>query len=121
MSSYYQIFLRAPEMEVQQVIADIAVATECELSPVDSAVDGIDFAGGGDTAKFQVELSHEFDDDYGIAFSRYPIVITAIDSERTAKREEALARRVFRKLAEKDEYSMILVLNLSVLIDRYGA
>lgn len=120
MSSYYQIFLRAPEMEARQVIADIAAAAECELRPVDSAIGGIDFAGGGDNGKIQVELSHEFEDDYGIAFSRYPIVITTIDIERAARREEALARSVLRKLAEKEVYSMILVFDLSVLVDRYA-
>ncbi|TDC60812.1 hypothetical protein E1200_29850 [Actinomadura sp. GC306] len=117
MSSYYQIFLRAPEVG-ERLLSDIAGAAGVELSSSSTSGGGIDFAGGADTVKVQVELSHEFDDDYGIPFSQYPVVVTVIDLERSAAREEVLARDVFNKLAEAGIYSMLFVHDLSVLIDR---
>lgn len=118
MSSYYQIFLRAPG-EKERFIADIANAAGCDLKPGAATNGDYDFAGGSDNAKVQVELSHEFDDDYGIPFSQYPVIVTVIDLERKADREEAYARSIFRKLAESGKYSMLLVHDLSDLIDRH--
>ncbi|TYK43775.1 hypothetical protein [Actinomadura decatromicini] len=118
MSSYYQIFIRAPGAGEREVAA-VAAAAGCPLEPTGEGDDGVAFAGRVGSTKVQVELSHDFDDDYGIAFSSYPMVVTVIDLERDKAREEACVRSIFHRLAEGGEYSMVLVFDLSVPIDRF--
>ncbi|GGQ25441.1 hypothetical protein GCM10010187_47490 [Actinomadura coerulea] len=118
MSSYYQIFLRIPEVGEPELAA-IEAAAECQLGSVGGGGDGIAFAGRSGSNKVQVEAPHDFDDDYGIAFSQYPVVVTVVNLQHNKEQEEACARGIFRKLVEDEMFSMMLVFDLSVLIDRF--
>ncbi|MGE5291692.1 MAG: hypothetical protein ACM3ML_31735 [Micromonosporaceae bacterium] len=118
MSEYHQIFAQAVVQE-RQLIADVALAAGTELPPAQNAVPAtIAYAGEVDGAAVEVELSHDFEDDRGIPFSRYPVVITirAYNGDKT--REERLARGIFDKLCGRGSYSLLLVFGLQRLLGK---
>lgn len=118
MSMYHQIFVRT-ERSGAQLAADVGLAAGSTLTArSDDADEGIAYAGKTDQAAIEIEMSHEFDDDYGIPFSRYPVVVTVRDFNGDKACEEQLARSILRGLCGRADYSLMLVFNLSSLLDQ---
>ena len=119
MSAYHQIFARR-QRPPQQLVSDVAAAIGASLAPVGGqAGEGIAYAGQAGRAAVEIEMSHEFEDDRGIPFSRYPIVITVRDYDSDKGREETVAREIFGALCGHG-YSLLLVLDLQKLLDSCG-
>ena len=118
MSEYHQIFARAGTAE-RRFIADLAAAAGTELPPAREAVPAsIAYAGEVEDAAVEVELSHDFEDDRGIPFSKYPVVVTIRAYDGDKAREQRLARDIFGKLCGHGGYSLLLVFGLQRLIDK---
>lgn len=118
MSAYHQIFARRQRPE-ERLVSDVAAAIGAPLAPVGGQAGGIAYAGQAGRAAVEIEMSHEFEDDRGIPFSTYPIVITVRDYDGDKKREETVARDLFGVLCGQG-YSLLLVLDLQKLLDACG-
>ncbi|TDD65600.1 hypothetical protein [Actinomadura rubrisoli] len=118
MSSYYQIFVGKVGPE-ERLVADVAAAAGREVRPVGSGDGGISYAGEVDRVAVEIELSHEFEDDMGIAFSRYPVVVTFRSYDRDRAREKAVAERVFEGLKGDGSRALVLVFGLAEAVDTY--
>lgn len=119
MSAYHQIFARTSRTEGEFVhdVADAAGVGMHKIEPEGP----VGYAGKRPYAAVEIELSHEFEEDYGIPFEEYPYLITIRDFEGNKDREEQFAREVFANLASTGHYSLLLVYNLSALLERTDA
>ena len=119
MSAYHEIFVRT-DRATEQFLSDVAAAIGVPIDPIaDEINEYIDYAGQIEHAAIEIEMTHEFEEDYGIPFEQYPIDITVRDFGSDKQREEALARDIFGKLCQRG-YSLLLVFNLARLLDRCG-
>ncbi|GAB2985315.1 hypothetical protein GCM10023080_058620 [Streptomyces pseudoechinosporeus] len=114
MSQYHYIFIH-PGTPREQLLADISFACGVQLTPINSEY--IDYAANLGQAAVEVELSHEYEEDYGIPFERYESLFTIRDFGSDLARQEALAREIFGRLASLGRYSLMLVLDLQQLIE----
>jgi hypothetical protein len=113
-SAYHQIFLR-PGDRLAALLADLAAFAGREPVP---AEDGpADYAVGVEHAAVEVELQHDYEEDFGIPFERYDLLLTVRDYDRDLERQERTAREVFDHLAATGRYELVLVLDLRELID----
>lgn len=119
MSAYHQIFVRT-DRGVEELVSDVGAAAEVQMHEIefDSPVD---YGGKRSYAAVEIELSHDFEEDYGIPFQEYPYIVTFRDFDSDKDREEAFAREVFGKLAALGKYSLMLVYNLDTLLERSAA
>ncbi|MCP2298526.1 hypothetical protein APR11_004971 [Nocardia amikacinitolerans] len=115
MSAFHEIFVRAGKSDAE-VIRDIGLVAGVELH--------IDHTSGAAPIHravvehwvIEVETAHDYEDDFGIPFSKYPIVVTIRDLEGNKQREESVARSIFDSLASVGEYSELLVFDLQKLL-----
>lgn len=119
MSAYYQIFTRTVRGE-EEFVADVGVAAGVNMHKIEFESPA-GYGGKRPYAAVEIELSHEFEEDYGIPFREYPYLITFRDFDNNKDREEEFAREVFSGLASTGRYSLLLVYNLSTLLERSGA
>lgn len=120
MSTYHQIFVRTRRSE-SELAADVARAVGVPVTKAENGNNPIKYGGKRPYAAVEIELTHDFLDDYGIPFEQYPIVITFRDFDQDMSRQEAFAREVFGKLSSSGNYSMILVFDLTELLERSDA
>lgn len=118
MSAYHQIFVRTAR-SASDLAADVAAVAAVQLT--EDPGGPIRYAGKRPYAAVEIELSHEFEEDYGIPFDEYQQVITFRDFDGNEAREEEFAREVFGGLAATGKYSLLLVYNLSTLLERSDA
>ncbi len=117
MSAYHQVFLRPRTPHgADAVVPDIQACAGAQLETEGS--DYADYAGGIKDAAFVVKLSHEYDDDYDIPFSQYPVCVTIRQYDRNEARQEDLARGLFANLKRLGRYDLLLVFDLYKLLDR---
>lgn len=116
MTAYHQIFVRT-DRSVDQFVADVAAAAGVEMDETGSG-GPVRYGGKRPNAAVEIELSHEFEEDYGIPFEEYPYIITLRDFDGNNSREEEFAREVFANLSSAGGYSLLLVYNLSTLLER---
>jgi hypothetical protein len=114
MSTYHEIFV-ASELPVDVLLADLAFVAGAELTRANG--DPVDYSVGVGRDAIQVELEHEYEEDYGIPFERYPRVVTIRDYDRDMARQGDWAQRVFDHLASTGRYALLLVFDLHELID----
>lgn len=114
MSTYHQIFI-ATEQPVPVLLGDLAAVAGREPAPADS--DPVDYAVAIGRDAVEVELTHDFEEDYGIPFERYEVLVTVRDFDRDLARQEECARRVFDHLAGTGRYALLLVFDLRDLLD----
>jgi hypothetical protein len=119
MSAYHQIFARTARTG-EEFAADVGAAAGVRMEKVESGGPA-GYAGKRPYAAVEIELSHDFEEDYGIPFEEYPLVITFRDFDGEKAREEEFAREVFARLASSGNYSLLLVFNLSKLLERHDA
>lgn len=115
MSAYHQIFLRTSKPE-HDLISIIGVASGAELEQVKTSPESVMFGVRAGNFVIEVEFEHDFGDDFGISFSRYPIVITIRDVDSNKNREAETAKSIFDDLCTKGVGSLVLVFNLSTLL-----
>lgn len=120
MSSYHEIFIRT-DNSTEQLIADLAAAANCKMERLGPEYDPIAYAGQVDNAAVEVELHHDFEDDFGMRFSRYPIVITFRSFASDKAHEKKVAKDIFGKMAAIGGYAMILAFDLQSLIAEHPA
>ncbi len=117
MSAYHEIFIRT-DKPIEQLIADVSAAAG---APIDrDETRQIPYAGSLSYAAVEIEFSHEFEQDAGMNFALYPILLTVRDFDNNKTREEELARDIFHKLCGMG-YSLMLVFDLQVLLDQCGS
>ncbi|MEV2212959.1 hypothetical protein AB0H86_16150 [Streptomyces sp. NPDC050997] len=117
MSEYHYIFLR-PGIPREQVVRDIATACGAEVRPVDTQF--IDCAANLGHAAVEVEFTHEYEDDHGMAFEQYDSLFTVRDFDSNLERQEATARQIFENLSALGRYDLILVRDLQELLASSG-
>lgn len=112
MSAYHQIFVRTDHSE-PQLVADVSLAAGCTIRPVEPTLAStIAYGCVGDHSVVEIELSHDFEEDFGMRFSDYPILITVRDLDKNKEREEDTARALFARLTDLEGYRALLVFNL---------
>ncbi|MFI2473494.1 hypothetical protein [Nocardia xishanensis] len=95
-----------------EAIRDIGLAAGVELLLDDASGSAMIYRAIAEHWVVEVEPSHDYEDDFGIQFSKYPIVITIRDVGGNKRREESVARSIFDNLASVDGYAELLVFDL---------
>ncbi|MFI6171678.1 hypothetical protein ACIBCN_33205 [Nocardia sp. NPDC051052] len=111
MSAYYEIFLKTVK-PFDEVIEDVGRAVGVELASEPSSNAVLFYRAVTDSSVIEVESSHAYEDDYGIEFSRFPIVITVRDLDSDKDREESTALSLLQFLAKDGGYAGLLVFDL---------
>jgi hypothetical protein len=114
MSEYHEIFIH-PGSPVDQLVADISSACGVELRPIEGEF--IAYSAKIGSAAVELELSHEYEEDRGMAFEAYDSLITVRDFDSDLARQEATARRVFSNLASLQKYRLMLVFDVQQFIE----
>lgn len=124
MSAYHEIFVRPKQAGVnlsenpEVLLSDLASVVGVPFRPISDEVNEyIDFAAKIETAAIEVELSHDFDDERDMLFSRYPVFLTIRDFDRDETRSEETAREIFRRLCALEKYSLLLVYDVKRKLD----
>jgi hypothetical protein len=115
MSSYHQIFLDGSADE--KAIADaLTVITGCaprkQELPTGISVQSFLF----DHSVVDLEVFHEYEDDLGILFSDYPVMITVRNLDSDKPQEKLTAERLFDALTEQGKFGGILVFDLQDIL-----
>ena len=118
MSSYHQIFVQTGETE-QQFLDDLRSLVDADLKEVDHPGSVVKFGGYYDDSIFEVEIGHELDDDFGMDFSNYQIIVTIRELHSNNSLEERTARNFCTKLHSRGGYKLLLVYDLQDLIASY--
>jgi hypothetical protein len=79
----------------------------------------IAYAGRTRDVAVEVELHHDFEDDFGMKFSQYPVVITLRSFDSDKAHEEAVAKDAFEKMAAIGNYALLLTFDLQRLIAKH--
>ncbi|MFI9406432.1 hypothetical protein [Nocardia sp. NPDC052316] len=111
MSAYHEIFLRTAK-PFDEVVEDVGEAFGVKLASEQLPNTAQLYRAATDSTVIEVEPSHAYEDDYGIEFSRFPILVTVRDLDSDKSREEAAARSLFQALANLGGYSGLLVFDL---------
>lgn len=115
MSSYHEIFIRTAN-SIERLVSDVAIAANCRMRKLDTKDNPIAYAGRTREVAVEVELHHDFEDDFGINFSQYPIVVTLRSFDSDKVHEETVAKDVFENMAAIGGYAMLLTFDLQRLI-----
>ncbi|WP_428935364.1 hypothetical protein [Streptomyces sp. ACT015] len=114
MSSHHSIFIH-PGHPVDALVGDVALACGGRLRPT---VNGpADYILGLSDATLELETEHEYEEDKGVPFERYQVVLTVRNSDGDMEREEVIARQIFHELAVLRRYWLVLVFDLQAVID----
>ncbi|WP_065964932.1 hypothetical protein [Streptomyces sparsogenes] len=114
MSEYHYVFI-SPGRPRERLLSDISYACGVDLRSASSEF--VDYSANLGYAAVEVELSHEYEEAYGIPFEAYDSLLAVRDFGSDLVRQENLARAIFRNLASLERYSLALVLDLQVLLD----
>lgn len=114
MTSHHSVFIH-PGHPVEALVSDVAPACGGRLR---RAVNGpADYVVSLSDATLEVEMEHEYEEDKGIPFERYQVVLTVRESNGAREREEVISRQIFRELATLRRYWLVLVFDLQTVID----
>ncbi|MGW0791176.1 hypothetical protein ACWD04_23760 [Streptomyces sp. NPDC002911] len=114
MTSHHSIFIH-PGHPVEALVVDVALACGGRLRP---AVNGpADYIVSLSDTTLELEMEHEYEEDKGIPFERYQVVLTVRESNGDMKREKVTAGQVFHELAILQRYWLVLVFDLQAVID----
>ncbi|NKY35946.1 hypothetical protein HGA13_23140 [Nocardia speluncae] len=117
MSSHHQIFIDT-DAEESALIESIQTITGSRPR-TQQVLDGATLrAFIFDNTVVELEMSHEYEDDLGIPFSKYPIVITVRDLNSNRTREESTARWLLDKVCSITGSHGILVEDLQRMLER---
>lgn len=113
MSAYHDIFIHTAE-PLDVLLADLANASGAALKRRNGTP--VDYSVGLEHSAVELELQHEFEEDFGIPFEKYEQVVTIRDFDRDKTREETVARQIYSSLENTGRYSLVLVFNLQRLL-----
>ena len=113
MSTYHYIFI-TPGKPVEDLVADLSAACGVPLREAESEY--IDFSANIGDAAIELELEHDYEEDYGIPFEQYDSLIVIRDFDQDMERQERTAQELFQRLARLGKYRMMLVWDLQKLI-----
>ncbi|MEK8173737.1 hypothetical protein NKH77_46850 [Streptomyces sp. M19] len=114
MSRYHYVFIK-PGQPAERLVSDISTACGTRLRPVDDEF--IDYAANLGSSAVEVELTHEYEEAFGMPFEKYDALCSVRDFESDLTRQGNVARQIFANLASLNRYSLLLTLDLQVLID----
>ncbi|MEU6218301.1 hypothetical protein ABZ845_12400 [Streptomyces sp. NPDC047022] len=114
MSMYHQIFVRPGEPRAR-LLADLAAFAGRELEPIEEGP--VDYAVRVERGVVELESQHDYEEDFGMPFEQYDLLLTVRDYDRDLERQEQMARRVFDHLAATGRYNLLLVFDLQKLLD----
>ncbi|MFD3704802.1 hypothetical protein ACFWUP_16820 [Nocardia sp. NPDC058658] len=109
MSASHQIFIRA-NRSLSDIVSDINKATGSSLTSTGKPE--FPYAATLDSAFIDIEPTHDYDSEPGLPFEEYSTILTVRDIDNNQKREEALSRGIFAKLATLPGYHVMLVFDL---------
>ncbi|WP_181697664.1 hypothetical protein [Nocardia sp. GTS18] len=109
MSASHQIFIRA-NRSLSNIISDINWATGISLTGTGNSE--FPYAAKLDSAFIDIEPTHDYENEPGLPFEQYSTILEVRDIDNNQKREEALSRDIFGKLAALPGYHLMLVFNL---------
>lgn len=115
MSGYNQIFVQSDRSD-QELVDDVAAATGATLT----AAESVAYRGNIERVIIEIESSHPFEEDFGIRFEDFPIVITTRDLDSDKAREGRIATTIFEALRSTGGYRLIHVFDLQRLVARAG-
>ncbi|MGW0178291.1 hypothetical protein [Nocardia sp. NPDC003345] len=117
MSAYHQIFLDRS--------AEGRVVVEALARITGSAPQRGDASDGSGVQMFifgrsvvELEMSHNYEDDLGIAFSDFPTMITVRNLDSDKSKEMQTAKRLFDELMKYGSFGGILVFDLQKILAR---
>ncbi|WP_280334918.1 hypothetical protein [Nocardia wallacei] len=113
MSGYHQIFMRGSEPDV---VRDVETSSGIAIKKVASPSGSVAFGGRSEHAVLEIEIGHDVENDRGIEFEKYPIVVTIRDIDSDKEREASTALSLFRSLQQLRDYPMLLVFDLQELL-----
>lgn len=114
MSRYHYVFVH-PGHPHDRLISDISWACGVPLGPAEDEF--IDYSANLGHAAIEVELSHEYEEDRGMAFGRYESLFTVRDFGSNLARQGALAHELCTRLASLERYSLLLTLDLQQFVE----
>lgn len=76
----------------------------------------MDYVAETRTAFVDIELSHVYDNDRGLRFEDYPLLVTIRDRDRDQERQEYAAKDLFDALAATGRYRLMLTQDLQRLV-----
>lgn len=115
LSAHYEIFTKPSNNELD-LIEDIQRITGKGAEDSISRNGGTGYLFDLGNYIIDVELTHDYDDDHGIPFSKYPIVVTIRDLGSDRRREESTARKLFEALHREGRYNGVLVYDFRQLL-----
>ncbi|KPC78583.1 MULTISPECIES: hypothetical protein [Streptomyces] len=114
MTSHHGIFMH-PGHPVEALVADVALACGGRLRPT---VNGpLDYIASLSNATLELEMQHEYEEDKGVPFERYQVLLTVRDSDGDMERERRTARQIYHDLTVLRRYWLALVFDLQAVID----
>ncbi|MEU2254433.1 hypothetical protein ABZ540_14850 [Nocardia xishanensis] len=119
MSAFHQIFVRTESSDAE-AIRDIGLAADVELLLDDDLGNAMLHRAIAEHWVVEVETSHDYEDDFGIPFSMYSIIITIRDLEGNKRREESAAHSIFDNLASGGKCAALLVFDQQKLLATVG-
>ncbi|MFE9724175.1 hypothetical protein ACFYQ5_11430 [Streptomyces sp. NPDC005794] len=114
MTSHHGIFIH-PGHPAETLVGDVALACGEKLRPT---VNGpADYIASLSDATLELEMEHDYEEDKGVPFKHYQVVLTVRDSDGDREREGVTARQIFGELAVLRRYWLVLVFDLQAVID----
>lgn len=118
MGAHYTLFIR-PSADCKNIVSEVEHAIGASLLPYFEARDPtVLYAGTVGRTHVQLALSHRFEEDHGMRFESYPVLVDLRDMDRISAREEHLGRALFERLRWKG-HALLLTFDLQREIDRF--
>ncbi len=117
MTAYHQMFVRTTKSN-RELIQDLSLVTGAEISANQKASSAIAYFGRVGNTVIEVELEHVFEEDHGMNFGAYSVLVTIRELNAERSEEARVARDVFEKLKSIGDYELLLVFNLQTLVAR---
>ncbi|MGQ4515732.1 hypothetical protein [Streptomyces sp. DW26H14] len=118
MSAYHYLFVRPRPRTDGELVGDISDACGEPLAPVEGA-GTIDYAATAGRTAVELELTHEYEEDFGIPFETFDSLVVIRDFDRDQARQERMAREIFAGLSNLNKYALVLVFDLQTEIEAF--
>jgi len=112
-TSHHSIFIH-PGHPVEALVADVALACGGRLRRAVNVP--ADYVASLSNATLELEMEHEYEEDKGIPFERYQVVLTVRESNSSMEQEAVISRQIFHELATLRRYWLVLVFDLQTVI-----
>ena len=118
MGAHYALFIR-PSVDCRSIVSEVEHAVGAPLLPHFGERDlTAIYAGIVVRTQVQLALSHRFEEDHGMRFESYPVLVDFRDIDRIGTREEQVGRALFGRLRAAG-HALLLTFDLQLEIDRF--